>query len=69
MGRVRTVQVKSVTQQLVELYADKFNEDFEHNKKVVNEVAEIHSKKMRNKVAGYITHLVNLERKQIKKGD
>ena len=67
MGRVRTVQVKSLTQELVEIYADKFNNDFENNKKVVDEVAEMQSKKMRNKVAGYITHLVNLEKKQLGK--
>jgi small subunit ribosomal protein S17e len=66
LGRVRTVQVKSLTQQLVEYYADRFNEDFDNNKKVVDEVTDIQSKKMRNKVAGYITHLVNQERKQIK---
>ena len=38
---------------------DKFKADFEHNKKAVEEVAEIHSKKLRNILAGYITKLAS----------
>ncbi|MHA1754377.1 MAG: 30S ribosomal protein S17e [Candidatus Odinarchaeia archaeon] len=69
MGRVRTLAIKSVSQQLVELYADKFTDDFEHNKKVVDQLTEIPSRKVRNKIAGYITHLVKLEKKELKKAE
>ena len=41
---------------------DRFGKDFDLNKKVVIEVAEIQSKKIRNTIAGYITRLVKQER-------
>jgi len=40
------------------------SQDFHYNKRVFDEVAIIPSKKIRNKVAGYATHLM----KRIKKG-
>ena len=38
--------------------------DFQTNKRLTEEVAVIPSKKMRNKIAGYVTHLM----KRIEKG-
>jgi len=38
--------------------------DFQTNKRITEEVAVLPSKKMRNKIAGYVTHLM----KRIKKG-
>ncbi|KAF7683410.1 40S ribosomal protein S17 [Astathelohania contejeani] len=38
--------------------------DFHHNKKVCSDVAIIHSKRIRNRVAGYVTRLM----KRISKG-
>lgn len=40
------------------------SQDFHYNKRVLDEVALIPSKKIRNKIAGYATHLM----KRIKKG-
>ena len=40
------------------------SQDFHYNKRVCDEVAIIPSKKIRNKIAGYATHLM----KRIKKG-
>ena len=57
MGRVKTIQVKRNTKKLVELYGDKFKEDFDSNKKLVGLFAEIRSKKLRNVIAGYVTRL------------
>ena len=57
MGRVRTEQVKRVAQELVEQYPDKFNTDFENNKKLVETFATVHSTRLRNKIAGYITSI------------
>ena len=42
---------------------EKFQANFEENKKAVMEIAEIPSKKLRNLVAGYITKLVRNNQK------
>ena len=44
---------------MVEKFPDKFAQDYDENKKILNEVAEIHSKKLRNQIAGYITCLIS----------
>ncbi|EDO07692.1 putative 40S ribosomal protein S17 [Babesia bovis T2Bo] len=64
MGRVRTKTVKRAARQIVEKYYAKLSLDFHFNKKVAEEVAQIPSKRMRNKVAGFITHLM----RRIQKG-
>lgn len=60
MGKVRTEQVKRVARELIRRFPDKFTKDFEHNKQVLETVAEIPSQKLRNKIAGYITRLLTL---------
>ncbi len=57
MGRIKTVLQKRVSYELYERYKDRFTTDFEQNKKVVDEVAEVPSKKLRNTIAGFITRL------------
>ncbi len=64
MGKVRTTLVKRTARKLLEMYPDLFTGDFEHNKRVVSELIEYKSKKLRNQIAGYITHLVNARRKR-----
>ena len=59
MGRIRTTLIKRTGKHLFQKYGDKFKADFEHNKKALGEVAEVHSKKLRNILAGYITKLAN----------
>ena len=58
MGRIKTAQIKRVTKTLVSLYKDKFTTEFELNKKIVGELAEVRSKKLRNVIAGYVTRLI-----------
>ena len=58
MGRVRTKTVKRSARQIVEKYYQQLTMDFDINKRVVDEVAEIPSKRMRNKIAGFVTHLM-----------
>ncbi len=55
MGRVRPRYIKSLARRLLEVYPDRFSDDFETNKKVVAELADIPSKTVRNRVAGEIT--------------
>jgi len=43
------------------MYPDKFTTDFEHNKKMVAELTVVDSKRVRNRIAGYITRLVRIK--------
>jgi len=58
MGRVRTKLVKRAARQIIEKYYGRLNLDFDTNKKLSEEVAVIPSKRIRNKIAGFITHLM-----------
>jgi len=60
MGKVRTTIVKRTARKILELYPDRVSLDFEENKKLVSEVADVSSKKLRNQIAGYLTHLVKI---------
>merc|ERR1711897_129590 len=64
MGRVRTKTVKKAARVIVEKYYAKLTLDFQMNKKIAEEVATIPSKRVRNKIAGFTTHLM----KRIQRG-
>ena len=64
MGRVRTKTVKRAARQLIEKFYPKMTSDFHYNKRVLDDVAVIPTKRIRNKIAGYATHLM----KRIQKG-
>ncbi|CAE8605681.1 unnamed protein product [Polarella glacialis] len=64
MGRVRTKTVKGAARVIIEKYYAKLTLDFQMNKKITEEVATIPSKRMRNKIAGFTTHLM----KRIQRG-
>ncbi|MEE9237253.1 MAG: 30S ribosomal protein S17e [Thermoplasmata archaeon] len=57
MGNIRHTYIKRVAHELTRLYPEKFNEDFEHNKKLVQELTDVTTPKMRNRIAGYVTRL------------
>jgi len=58
MGRVRTKTIKKASKLLVEKYYPRLTTDFAVNKKITDEVTVTPSKRMRNKIAGYATHLM-----------
>jgi len=58
MGRVRTKTVKKSSKAIIERYYPKLTLDFETNKRICDEIAIIASKRLRNKIAGYTTHLM-----------
>ncbi|EME32187.1 40S ribosomal protein S17-4 [Galdieria sulphuraria] len=64
MGRVRTKTVKKSARVIIEKYYSKLTLDFQTNKRICDEVALIPSKRLRNKIAGFVTHLM----KRIQKG-
>jgi len=61
MGKVRTELVKRTARELLDKYPSKFSTDFENNKKLVNDYTNVSSTKLRNKIAGYTTRLVNIK--------
>mmetsp|Transcript_32869 Transcript_32869/g.47974 ORF Transcript_32869/g.47974 Transcript_32869/m.47974 type:complete len:125 (-) Transcript_32869:349-723(-) len=61
---VRTKTVKKSSRTIVEKYSPRLTLDFHTNKRLIDEVAITPSKRMRNKIAGFTTHLM----KRIAKG-
>ena len=57
-GRVRTKTTKRAAKKLIEKYYMKLGLDFDYNKLILKEVAKVQSKRLRNKIAGYTTHLM-----------
>ncbi len=57
MGRIKTTLVKRVTNQMFDEHDDRFTTNFEENKAVVEQLANVPSKKIRNIIAGYATRL------------
>jgi len=55
---VRTKTVKRHSRLIVEKYYSRLTLDFHTNKRVVGDVAVVPSKRMRNKIAGFTTHLM-----------
>jgi small subunit ribosomal protein S17e len=64
MGRVRTKTVKRAAKVLLEKHYQKLTNDFHINKRILSEVAKVPTKRLRNKIAGFATHLV----KRIQRG-
>lgn len=62
MGRIKTDMVKRNAKKLYNIDVKMFSRNFDKNKKGVNELAEVRSKKLRNLLAGQISRIV-------KKGD
>ncbi len=55
MGRIKPTLVKRTSRQLLEQSSESFGKTFEENKKALG--STLPSKKMRNKIAGYIARL------------
>lgn len=52
------MSVKRAARQLLELYPDRFTTDFSQNRKILDELLEVESKPLKNKIAGYLTSLL-----------
>ena len=52
-------RVKRMSNELLERFPDKFTIDFNENKQAIKNYAQVRSKELRNKIAGYITSVVN----------
>ncbi|PJE81637.1 30S ribosomal protein S17e [Candidatus Pacearchaeota archaeon CG10_big_fil_rev_8_21_14_0_10_32_42] len=64
MGKIKSKQVKRASKELMENGID-FHDDFEKNKNILG--SEMPSKKMRNKMAGYLSRFMNQQKKEAAK--
>ncbi|NLE04914.1 MAG: 30S ribosomal protein S17e [Crenarchaeota archaeon] len=70
MGKVKTEQIKRLSKELITRFPDKFTTNFDENKRLVDQVTEGTTTRVRNQTAGYITRTVVLnENKHIDEGE
>merc|ERR1712242_547441 len=66
-GRVRTKTVKRASRALIEKYYGKLTNDFHVNKRIIDDISQIQTKRLRNKIAGFTTHLMKrIEKKPVR---
>ena len=58
MGKVRPEHIKRIANDLVDRFPNMFSGDFESNKQAVSKLTDGTSLKVRNRIAGYITHIL-----------
>ena len=64
MGKIKTKQVKRASNELMQNGIE-FHGDFEKNKNILGK--EMPSKKMRNKMAGYLSRFMKQKKKEAEK--
>jgi len=57
LGKVRTEHIKRMARELVRRFPNKFSSDFEENKRAVADLVQGTTTRVRNQIAGYITHI------------
>lgn len=62
MGRVD--RIKRLSYEVLDKHKSKFNESFTDNKKLLDQVAIIRSKGLKNEIAGYITKFIKNEKRE-----
>ena len=63
MGRIKSTLIKRTSRQLIEKAPESFTESFDDNKKALGN--DLPSKRLRNKVAGYVGRLKRQTKKII----
>jgi small subunit ribosomal protein S17e len=59
LGKVKTEHIKRLGKELMARFPNKFSSNFNDNKHAVDELTEGATTKVRNQVAGYITHNIS----------
>lgn len=57
MGKVKPDYIKKLARKLIVQFPERFNSDFENNKRMMDALTDVSSTRVRNKVAGYVTRL------------
>jgi len=63
LGKVRTETIKRIAKNLLERHPDKFTVDYEANKRVIDQIVDSRSKRLRNRISGYLTGLKKMEKR------
>ncbi len=61
MGKVRTDTVKRASREVLRRFPEHFTGDWESDKQAVSELVSTQSKRLRNRIAGYVTRLKVVE--------
>jgi small subunit ribosomal protein S17e len=61
LGKVRTDTVKRTSREVLRRFPERFTGDFESDKQAVNDLVSTQSKRLRNRIAGYVTRLKVVE--------
>lgn len=64
MGKVRIAAVKKVAKELVERYPDRFTTNYDSNKTVMADLVDAKTKRLRNRIVGYVTRLKIVEQRR-----
>ena len=54
-------RIKRISTEVLAIYKEKFGTDFAQNKKVLDQIAIVRSKGLKNEIAGYITTFIKRE--------
>jgi len=57
LGKVRTEQIKRIARELLKRFPNKFSANFDENKRLVAMLVPEATTRVRNQIAGYITHV------------
>jgi small subunit ribosomal protein S17e len=55
VGSIRQTYIKRVAIELVKRFPEQFTDDYEHNKQKVQELTNVKTSRLRNRIAGYVT--------------
>lgn len=55
-------RVRRMSHQILDKYQSKFDDNYDNNKEMLETIAIVRSKQLRNKIAGYITKIFKRER-------
>ncbi|MFQ6128270.1 MAG: 30S ribosomal protein S17e [Thermoplasmata archaeon] len=55
MGNIRPTYIKRIATELIKRFPNEFTDDFEHNKQKVQELTDVGTATLRNRIAGYLT--------------
>jgi small subunit ribosomal protein S17e len=64
LGKVKTEQIKRLSKELITRFPGKFTTNFDDNKRMVDQLTEGTTTRIRNQTAGYITRTVVLNENQ-----
>ncbi len=67
MGRIKSTLIKRTARQFVDTSFDCFSGEFDKNKKSLG--STLPSKRLRNKVAGYVGRIIKMNKKIIEEKD